>query len=124
MGATLSKKVNDAQIKEEVNSYPVIMYSKPHCGYCKMAKQIFRDEQIDYKEKDLELAKTLMATEGGNFQEYINGLIYITRITTVPQIFICGEFIGGYTELNKLREAKELWNKIQHCSDQYDRVTV
>lgn len=83
------------------------MYGKTHCGYCKMAKQLFRDENIDYREKDLDLIRVQMMnndkfqvcfefnTNLVHFKEYINGLVYTTRQTTVPQIFICGEFIGG-----------------------------
>jgi len=117
MGGKLSAKVDRASILSETRKYPVVMYSKPNCGYCKMAKQLFREENIKYEEKDLDLVK---AMKPDRFQDYLNGLVYITRITTVPQIFICGEFIGGYSELNRLREAKNLWKKIEHCADQYD----
>jgi hypothetical protein len=68
MGAKLSKKVNDGVIKDEVNEYPVVMYSKPHCGYCKLAKHLFREEGIDFKERDLNSTEKLMASEGKNFQ--------------------------------------------------------
>ncbi|KAI6225343.1 Glutaredoxin domain-containing protein [Aphelenchoides fujianensis] len=118
MGAKLTKKVNDEAIRKEVSEYPVVMYSKPHCGYCKMAKGLFRDEGIEYMEKDLDLIK---AVNPEGFQDYLNGLVYVTRQTTVPQIFVCSKFIGGYTELKKLQDAKELWNQIQQCADQYQQ---
>lgn len=31
------------------------MYTKPHCGYCKMAKTLLDQENILFKEHDLEL---------------------------------------------------------------------
>ncbi|KAI6176528.1 Glutaredoxin domain-containing protein [Aphelenchoides bicaudatus] len=123
MGGTLSKKIDDQTIQDEIKDYPVVMYSKPHCGYCKLAKQLFRDESVDFREKDLELIKVQMMNED-KFQQYVNGLVYITRRTTVPQVFICGEFIGGYTELKAMNDAKELWERIKVCSDQYDKVTI
>ena len=52
----------------------------------------------------------------------MNGLVYTTRQTTVPQIFICGKFIGGYTELYNLRQAKKLFDAIDECSHQYDPI--
>ncbi|KAI6214651.1 Glutaredoxin domain-containing protein [Aphelenchoides besseyi] len=116
MGAKLTKKVDEETIRKEVSEHPIVMYSKPHCGYCKMAKHLLTEEGIEYHEKDLDLAKAL---NPNGFQEYLNGLVYVTRQTTVPQIFICNKFIGGYTELNKLREAKQLLSLVKECADQF-----
>lgn len=37
----------------ENNSKKVVIYTTPTCGYCKMAKQFFRDHAIAYEEKDV-----------------------------------------------------------------------
>uniref|UniRef100_A0A915DHE9 Glutaredoxin n=1 Tax=Ditylenchus dipsaci TaxID=166011 RepID=A0A915DHE9_9BILA len=100
----LAGKVNDKQIKDEVKEYPVVMYTKPNCGF---------------KENDLDL---ISATNPDGYQQYVNGLVYITRQTSVPQIFICGKFIGGFTQLHALREAKKLWQEVEKCSELYDPV--
>uniref|UniRef100_A0A914Y206 Glutaredoxin n=1 Tax=Panagrolaimus superbus TaxID=310955 RepID=A0A914Y206_9BILA len=55
-------------------------------------------------------------------EAYINGLVYTTRQTSVPQIFICGKHVGGYTELNNLHKAKKLFDAIDECSNQYDPI--
>lgn len=84
--------------------YPVVVYSKPACGYCKLAKELLTKEQVLFREKDLELLKALHPENAqvrdksvsiSHLQAYINGLMYKTRSQTVPQIFICGEYVGG-----------------------------
>ena len=31
----------------------VLIYSTPSCGYCKMAKEFFKENNIEYEEKDV-----------------------------------------------------------------------
>uniref|UniRef100_A0AC34FA62 Glutaredoxin domain-containing protein n=1 Tax=Panagrolaimus sp. ES5 TaxID=591445 RepID=A0AC34FA62_9BILA len=119
MGNTVGSKVNNEEIIKETNSYPVVMFSKPNCGYCKMAKTLLNEQNIRFKENDLDL---ISATNPTGYQAYINGLVYTTRQTTVPQIFICGKHVGGYTELNNLHQAKKLFDAIDECSQQYDPI--
>uniref|UniRef100_A0A7E4VZ81 Glutaredoxin domain-containing protein n=1 Tax=Panagrellus redivivus TaxID=6233 RepID=A0A7E4VZ81_PANRE len=119
MGNSIGSKVNNDQIVKETTNYPVVVYSKPNCGYCKMAKNLLNEEKVLFKEHDLDLVS---ATNPDGYQAYVNGLVYTTRITTVPQIFICGKFIGGYTELYGLREAGNLIKAIDECAYQYDPV--
>ncbi|KAH7724534.1 glutaredoxin family protein [Aphelenchoides avenae] len=116
MGSQTSSPINEGKIRKEVAEYPVVMYTKPQCGYCKLAKSLLAEEQIRFREKDLDLISALNP-EG--YQEYLNGLVYITRQKTVPQIFICGKFVGGYTELNKLKQSKELLKRVEECAHQY-----
>lgn len=105
-----------------------------------MAKKLLDDERIVYKERDL---GHRLDTKGYQvykffrlkyFQEYINGLVYVTRQTTVPQIFICGQFIGGellkyflviflgYTELKRLKDAEKLLKAIDICAYKFEEV--
>lgn len=59
MGNSVSSQVNQDQILKEVKEYPVVMYTKPNCGYCKMAKTLLNEEKILFKEKDLSLAEAM-----------------------------------------------------------------
>jgi len=93
------------------------MYTKKSCGYCKLAKDLLDGEKMRYVEKDLDSVRDVEGPEGHN--AYVNGLVYTTRRTTVPQVFACGRFIGGYTELEKLRESKLLWEAVEKCYDSY-----
>ncbi|CAD5219057.1 unnamed protein product [Bursaphelenchus xylophilus] len=121
MGNVATKNVDKEAVNKDVNDYPIVMYTRPTCGYCKLAKDILLEEQALYREKDLELMKAMYPETA---QNYINGLVYQTRSTSVPQIFICGEYIGGFMELKKLREAGKLWSTINKCREQYDQKPV
>ncbi|EFO93128.1 CRE-GLRX-22 protein [Caenorhabditis remanei] len=98
------------QIVEEVKQHAVVIYTKDGCGYCVKAKNELYEDGITYTEKNLHTVAKVIP----NPQEYINGLMDLTRQRTVPQIFICGKFVGGYTELNALRP--NLANILETCS--------
>lgn len=119
-----------------------------------MAKTLLRDENIRYHEKDLELVKTQMmnaekfqvrfpACSIRFFPSFFRAMSMV--LSTTPELLPCHKFssvvnslevggplttfsdlfrISGYTELNKLAETKQLWNKIQHCADQYEQFTT
>lgn len=66
----------------------ILIYSKTNCVYCEKAKRFLDSKNIKYKvemmdDKPDELAKLKQQT--GHM--------------TVPQIFVNGIFLGGYTEL-------------------------
>lgn len=70
---------------------PVRIYTTTYCGYCHAAKRLLRARELPYEEVDVtgDDAARLWLRE-------------TTRRSTVPQIFICGQAIGGYTELAAL----------------------
>ncbi len=66
----------------------VKIYSKKYCPYCVKAKHFFDDKGIPYEEIDVT-----------SDLEQLEALKKMTQHLTVPQIFINGQFIGGYTDL-------------------------
>lgn len=79
----------------------VLMYTKTHCWYCRNARRLLGKKGVEYQEIDLlkepERREEMIARSPG---------------TTVPQIFIDGEAIGGYDELKALDKAGELDAKL------------
>lgn len=75
----------------------VEVYSSMHCPYCVMAKQLLDRKGVAYTEirVDLDPAKR---------QEMMEK----SRQRTVPQIFINGESIGGYTDLVAINNSQRL----------------
>lgn len=73
------------------------VYSKDFCPYCVAAKELLKEKGIEFKVID--------AIE--NFEER-DALAEKHNHRTVPMIFLDGEFVGGFSELQKLDEAGKL----------------
>jgi glutaredoxin 3 len=70
----------------------ITIYTKSWCGYCHAAKELLSRQGYRYREidvtHDLALYREMLARSEGR--------------RTVPQIFIDGKAIGGYTDLSAL----------------------
>lgn len=69
-------------------SQRIAIYTKDHCPYCNRAKEYFGTRGIAYDEIDV-------AQDPQGYDE----LKQRTGHMTVPQIFIDGQFVGGYTDM-------------------------
>ncbi|MFH4978123.1 hypothetical protein AB6A40_004832 [Gnathostoma spinigerum] len=118
---SISSRVDEKRIKEEISESPVVVYTRTHCGYCKRAKTLLNDEKIPFNEKNLDIFNEKFPEK---YQEYVNGLVYTTSQTFVPQIFICGKFIGGFTELNALKMAGHLNEVVEECYREFGAVRL
>ncbi len=76
----------------------VEIYTKAFCGYCARAKSLLRDKGVAFEEYDI--------TMGGPKREEMLGRS--NGGTTVPQIFIDGEHVGGSDDLAALNRAGKL----------------
>ncbi|MFT4591489.1 MAG: glutaredoxin 3 [Gammaproteobacteria bacterium] len=84
-----------------MSALKIIMYTKPFCGFCAAAKALFREKDVSYTEIDIggnaTLREEMMARSGRS---------------TVPQIFINDEHIGGYDDMAALEEAGEFDSRL------------
>lgn len=70
---------------------PVVLYTTPWCGYCRAALRLLSHRQIEH------VNVNVMANGAAR-----RWLADATGQNTVPQIFVHGQSIGGYTELAQL----------------------
>jgi glutaredoxin 3 len=73
------------------------IYTSPWCGYCARAKSLLEKKGAAYQEMDViddEAKRAEMRTR--------------SKRTTVPQIFINGQHIGGSDELHALESEGKL----------------
>ncbi|CAF0756967.1 unnamed protein product [Brachionus calyciflorus] len=91
-------------IQKTVNSNKIVVFSKTNCSYCTRAKALLSDLNLEYN--TIELDRNEQCPES-NCQSLIKSLVYQTRIRTVPQIFINGQLIGGYTDLESMSRDKQ-----------------
>ena len=78
-------------IKKDIAKHQIMLYSKTYCPYCRNAKNVFQFMEIS--PFIIELDKE------SNTNEIEESLEALTKQTTVPNIFITGVHIGGYTDL-------------------------
>lgn len=75
----------------------VKIYRTQYCPYCNMAERLFDELGVEYEEIDVT-----------HDDEKRAELVETTGMRTVPQIFIKGEPVGGYTDVRALQKSGEL----------------
>jgi glutaredoxin 3 len=68
-----------------------IVWSKDQCGNCVMAKNLLRNEGVEYEERNI--------STGSWTREQL--LAAVPHARTLPQIFLNNNLIGGYEQLKK-----------------------
>ncbi|MCP5369784.1 MAG: glutaredoxin [Rickettsiaceae bacterium] len=76
---------------------PILLYIREGCFYCKLATQLLEEKALHYEIIEL-----------SNNEALYTKLVNSTGQTTVPYIFINGQFIGGYSDLRELDEENKL----------------
>lgn len=75
----------------------VLVYTTQWCPYCRAAKMLLHGKQVAFEEIDVDgrddLRRWLEKASGQH---------------TVPQVFINGKSMGGYSDINALDQAGEL----------------
>jgi glutaredoxin 3 len=74
----------------------VKIFTTSWCGYCHAALRLLRQKGVDFEQVEAEDAKTR------------RWLREVTGRATVPQIFIDGKSVGGYTDIRALDARGEL----------------
>ena len=67
-----------------------IVWSKYHCPYCDQAKALLTQKGIEFEERKV--------GDGYTKEDLLEA---VPSARTVPQIFLDGNLIGGFTELKK-----------------------
>ncbi len=68
-----------------------VVWSKDQCGNCVMAKNLLRNEGVEYEERNI--------SQGPWTREQL--LAAVPHARTLPQVILDGNLIGGYDQLKK-----------------------
>ncbi|XP_026525085.1 glutaredoxin 2 isoform X1 [Notechis scutatus] len=104
------------QIKDTISDNCVVIFSKSTCSYCKMAKKLFQEMNVNYKAIELDRYEN-----GNHFQDILHQM---TGSRTVPRIFINGNFVGGATDTQQLHREGKLLPLVYQCQIQRERNSV
>ena len=81
----------------------VEIYSKSWCPYCRMAKRLLEEKGQEFVEFDVDL----------DAEKYREMLERSEGRWTVPEIFIDGELIGGYDDLQAMDASGQLDERLK-----------
>lgn len=76
-----------------------IVWSKDGCAFCERAKNMLNMKGIKFEERNI--------TSGGWSKEQL--LESVPQARTVPQIFLYGQYVGGFDKLAEYFESHGMW---------------
>jgi cysteine synthase A len=75
---------------------PIVLFALEWCEFCWSIRRMFTQCGIAYRSVNLDSVEYQQGDRGGKIRVALNAR---TGITTIPQIFVGGEFIGGCTDV-------------------------
>ena len=87
----------ESKIQSLIRENKVMVFAKSKCPYCLFAKKLLKNGGIKLESLDLDVVD-----DGPMI--HLN-LKQLTNYLTVPAIFINGKIIGGFDELQELKES-------------------
>jgi len=77
---------------------PVVMFALEWCEFCWAVRKLLAKFKVPYRSVDIDSAQYQPQDMGAKIRAAVSAR---TSVTTIPQIFIGGEFVGGATEVLK-----------------------
>ncbi|CAB9515487.1 34.2 kDa protein in rubredoxin operon [Seminavis robusta] len=97
-------------ITKLVNLYPVVVFSKPWCPYCRKALEALAAEGLPEGSHNLHVVD--LSTYGDKTRQIQSTLQAMTGRRTVPNVFVGGTSIGGGDETSKFHREGTLQSKL------------
>ncbi|TRY95151.1 hypothetical protein DNTS_003856 [Danionella cerebrum] len=95
-------------VKSQIKGDKVVVFMKPTCSYCILAKDVL--SKYKFKSGRLELIDISGRGDMGSIQDYLQ---QITGARTVPRVFIGEECIGGGSDVDRLDHSGQLETMLQ-----------
>ena len=99
----MAQSIGD-RIDAEIADNKVLVFSKSYCPFANATKQLFQSKGVEFKAIELD-----QDAAGTDIQ---NALKTKTGQSTVPNVFINGQHIGGNSDVQALNNSGELMNKV------------
>jgi cysteine synthase A len=99
-------------------SQPVVLFALEWCEFCWSVRRMLAGYGIQYRSIDLDSVEYKSGDRGGAIRA---ALVERTGMTTIPQIFIGGEFVGGATDLFAAWRAGRAQQLLERSGVAFDR---
>ena len=103
--------------KESVGGHPVVMFALEWCEFCWSVRKFLSAMGIEYHSIDLDSVAFQPENQGGKIRDV---LAVELGVPTIPQIYICGEHIGGATDLFEAFSNGELQKQLRDLNLPFD----
>ena len=94
--ATAVDKSLVAEVENTIAVNPITLFALEWCEFCWSVRKLFDKYDIPYHAVELDSVAYQDGNKGGKIREVLKNK---TTWTTLPQIFIGGEFVGGCTDV-------------------------
>jgi len=98
-------------------AHPVVMFALTWCEFCWSVRKFLQNCKIPYRDIDLDSVENQMDDWGGKVRA---ALTEHTSFSTIPQIFIGGQFMGGCTEVFDAFKDGSLQEATKKCGTTWD----
>ncbi len=97
---------------------PVVMFALEWCEFCWSVRRMFAKQGISYRSVDLDSVEYQADNRGGEIRAALSAR---TSVSTIPQIFVGGEFVGGCTDVFDAHKEGRLQALLDKHRVSYDR---
>jgi cysteine synthase A len=94
------------------------MFALEWCEFCWSARRMFAKYKIPYRSVDIDSVQYAPDEMGAKIRAAVSAR---TSFTTIPQIFVGGEFVGGATDVLKAWDEGRLQGLLEKNQVAYDR---
>ncbi|XP_041916627.1 glutaredoxin-1 [Alosa alosa] len=95
-------------VKAQIKGGKVVVFSKPSCPYCVMAKDVL--SKYKFKTGHLDIIDISGRSDMSDIQDYLK---QITGGRTVPRVFIGEKCVGGGSDVAELDKCGKLEGMLQ-----------
>ena len=100
---------------------PVVLFALEWCEFCWSLRRLFQRLGIPYRSIDLDAVEYQPGDRGGRIRSALGTR---TGMTTIPQLFVGGELVGGCTDTLDAWRSGRLQSLLDASGVDYDRSAV
>ena len=104
--------VDDILAREQV-----VLFALEWCEFCWSVRKLFGKLGVDYRSVDLDSVEYQEGDRGGKLRAVLSARL---GVSTIPQIFVGGEHIGGCTEVFNAMQSGELKERLRERRIPFD----
>ena len=105
-------------VEETIKQQPVAMFALEWCEFCWSARKLFAALGVEYTSVDLDSVAFQADDRGGRIRKVLAGRL---GVSTIPQLFVGGEHIGGCSELFEAFRSGDLQRRFRELGIDFDR---